>query len=676
MEDIIPFSGDGELPFDADDQFLLFPRSAQNTSMKYELGCIAPFRVNLTTWESDERYWPRRLLHIPTLTSYERSDNDTYNGIKEPDYSILSYTWGRFQVKDPSVGKSLPIKGVSWNIPAVQESHFTVDQFHKVLNLMGLDGTEWAWVDIACIDQENVKIKMDEVGRQASIFRAAKWAFVWLSHLSTETCFRSFGLIERVMSQLWPKYKLHDASAEEMKLPLRYLQEAFDSICLDPWFTSLWTLQEIMMRNDALIVSSEGAIVTQCVPPYTARGGVSNLTAFYREQVSMWPMFFNRVASDWRHVHDEVVRLAAKIENSSDKTQSDYDSCLQSKQIGQLINSTGINHVSSNNPNVQYGVAKYRKTEYPEDRVYGIMQIYNIRVGQSIRSDDLPSLDELIEEFGFAINYKSVVQGQTFVHTSTSKPKLSWCITEYSDVPHGLRNISEVRIRSTITKGASSSIQIQGKGCLFTEFLEVHNRDVSGLSHTMGSQLRLYLDSHIVEFIEPGVDPWLWWDDASLLVRYELGGRAVGEDWTRSQETWLRHYRMAKKTSKIYGLDRLRVLELGDCAGRYSGDFKDDKDNNPNRFFQVDLPPRTHIGILICRVEDKTEPDQPGVYERLGICTWVANPSLEEYGAIKSENNGTKYTYNLMVETFLQKFVSFSKTITELIADDITVRIK
>ncbi|KAI0553861.1 heterokaryon incompatibility protein-domain-containing protein [Xylaria curta] len=658
--DILPFSGYDEVLFDTNDQ----------PSMEYQLGCVAPFRINITTWEeSSERYWPRRLLHIATLTSYERSDNNTYNGIKEPAYSILSYTWGRFQVKDPGVSKSLPIKGVSWEIPTIQESHFTVDQFHKVLNLMRLDNTEWAWVDIACIDQENTKIKMDEVGKQASIFRAARWAYVWLSHLSTEACFRSFGLIERI-DNIWPKYILHDTSAEEMKLLLRYLREALDSIYLDPWFTSLWTLQEIMMRNDALIVSSEGAIVTQCIPAYAVRGGVSNLAAFYKEQVSIWPMFFNRIASDWRRVHDEVLRFAAKVENS------DYDVHLQCKQIGQLIDSTGINHVSSNNPNIQYGVAKYRKTEYPEDRVYGIMQIYNIRVGQSIRPDDLPSLDELKEEFGFAINCKSIVQGQAFVHTSTSKPKLSWCITEYSDVPQGLRNISEVRIRSTISQGDSSSVQIKGKACLFPDFLEIHNRDVSGLNHTMGSQLRLYLDYHIAEDIESGANPWSWWVDDSLLVQCLGRGLIRGEDWTRAQETWLRHYRTAKKTCENYGLDRLLVLELGDFAGRYTGEFKKDKDDNPNRFFVTDLPPRTHIGMLIRRVGDKTELGKPGLYERLGICTWVTNPSLEEYRAIKSGRNNLEDEYNQMMETYLREFVGFSTRIAELMADDITVKIK
>lgn len=35
------------------------------------------------------------------------------------------------------------------------------------------------WVDIACIDQENSADKMDEIGRQAAIFRKVKFAYIW-----------------------------------------------------------------------------------------------------------------------------------------------------------------------------------------------------------------------------------------------------------------------------------------------------------------------------------------------------------------------------------------------------------------------------------------------------------------------------------------------------------------
>jgi hypothetical protein len=48
---------------------------------------------------------------------------------------------------------------------------------------MQQEGLEWSWIDIACVDQENRDVKMDEVGRQASIFLEAADFFVWLSSL-------------------------------------------------------------------------------------------------------------------------------------------------------------------------------------------------------------------------------------------------------------------------------------------------------------------------------------------------------------------------------------------------------------------------------------------------------------------------------------------------------------
>ena len=36
--------------------------------------------------------WPQRLLHVPSMTSHIREDLDSYNGVRAPDYNVLSYT--------------------------------------------------------------------------------------------------------------------------------------------------------------------------------------------------------------------------------------------------------------------------------------------------------------------------------------------------------------------------------------------------------------------------------------------------------------------------------------------------------------------------------------------------------------------------------------------------------
>lgn len=95
--------------------------------------------------------------------------------------------------------------------------------------------------------------------------------------------------------------------------------------------------------------------------------------------------------------------------------------------INHRVRSAGLKAgLPSSNPNVQYGAAKFHQTTYAEDRIYGIMQIYNTLEGQSIRSDDRPILDHLVEEFGLAIDIECPVSSDraAFFFTGT-KPDLA-----------------------------------------------------------------------------------------------------------------------------------------------------------------------------------------------------------------------------------------------------------
>lgn len=47
-------------------------------------------------------------------------------------------------------------------------------------------GVDWVWVDVACIDQDDVRSRAEEVGRQAGIFRVASSAFIWLHQTPSE----------------------------------------------------------------------------------------------------------------------------------------------------------------------------------------------------------------------------------------------------------------------------------------------------------------------------------------------------------------------------------------------------------------------------------------------------------------------------------------------------------
>jgi hypothetical protein len=125
--------------------------------------------------------WPQRLLHVPTMTSLLRKwENGIhfYCSKSRPEYNILTHTWGWWQL---DVGPALDIKGVSWKIPPIDQVRFSVEDLQRVIHRISKTA-DYVWIDVACIDQENDEVKLEEIRHQAGIFERAGRVFVWLSH--------------------------------------------------------------------------------------------------------------------------------------------------------------------------------------------------------------------------------------------------------------------------------------------------------------------------------------------------------------------------------------------------------------------------------------------------------------------------------------------------------------
>ncbi len=375
------------------------------------------------TWNSVADYWPRRLLHIPPMNSVKRDQFNVYSGVpgvekaEKPKYSILTYTWGRWKIRNAKGCPALPVLNTSWDIPAVKEEHFTVEEFQRVVNLLGNDGIDWAWIDVACIDQEDEEANAEEVGRQASIFKNSHRVFVWLSHLHRDV------LTSAVVSIQESGLALRDHLDKlPTSLPIEdvigSLHREFNVVFADPWFSSLWTLQEVILRNDAIALSKEAEALVWDHDHYT-----------------YMTMFINRCQNVFQDLESVEKRIKKFTGQDSARGSERQEIKKQICEMKQLILQAGFHFLFSNNPNVQYGIARYRRTSRDVDRVYAIMQIYNLRVGTSIRPKEQPPLAELIDEFAAAINQRCPIMGQMFVHTQVPEQFKSWRITEFSTVP-------------------------------------------------------------------------------------------------------------------------------------------------------------------------------------------------------------------------------------------------
>ncbi|KUI55252.1 hypothetical protein VP1G_02648 [Cytospora mali] len=297
------------------------------------------------------------------MTSIERQDGNTYVGEREPRYSILSYTWGRFQAVEDNAPR-LPVSSVISQIPAVDETWFTVASFSRVLERIG-ETSRFVWLDIACIDQED--------------------------H-ATNINYMLFGGRETPA-------EFYDTRAEAHELPdlAARLGDAVKIVLGDWWFSSLWTLQEGSLRRDAEILSRDAERirdirVEDVIPKYIVVATIATV---------IWDVFLyvgepgEQDPVSWSVFHGPSMReMGDQI----------------ARQIREAGGLTGFG--MSTNPNTRFAAARFPKTTNEEY-----------------------TLEELAHKFATALNGKSHLLGQLFIHLDEPRSGTTWQITQRSRVP-------------------------------------------------------------------------------------------------------------------------------------------------------------------------------------------------------------------------------------------------
>ena len=374
----------------------------------------AKIQMQAETDERDMGRWPRRLLHVPSMTSHEWRRGNRYCRFTEPTYNVVSYTWGRYELRGSSMPevKAVRILGLTWDVPRIDPAHFSDPDFERLIkrcttyrsNMVegmrpgGLP-PEHLWLDVACIDQDDEKVKRSEVGRQATIFKNAETALVWRSHHTSEELGQSLQQLVRAIEQF------------ERAATMGWARTAADALALilqDPWFSSLWTLQEAFLRKDALLLSLQAEFVS--VESYSkadlrlltlcchdlSLGSVSDLKEILH-------------ASDWT----DMIRLKIAIQES------------------------GLGLLYSDSPFILYTGARFRNPKFELDRIYGIMQTFDLRLGNTAKGAENKtfSLLELEDQLGTALLEKWPVRSQFHVHKKPVALGRGWHISEDSDFP-------------------------------------------------------------------------------------------------------------------------------------------------------------------------------------------------------------------------------------------------
>ena len=376
--------------------------------------------------------WPRRLLHVPTMTSYEWQPGNVYRTWASPTYNAITYTWGRWRLapdESPQV-QPIDICGVPWAVPRVKTECFTAGNLLDVLkratrpvnilgsHLSGLPDVGFVWLDIACIDQRGDDPRSTaEVGRQFVIFKGARWVFAWLHTTSLENLNSSIDTMENLFRREVCEYARYAANSSDIyerffsSATLARVRDSLSTVFGDPWFTSLWTLQEAFLRQDAVMVSREGIVAT--LPD-----AVLYTTVYDATLTSLVDNFSALV----------------DVEMRREGLPEPYSQCMD------LIENSGVAALSTLNPLAVYAATDRRTTIKDEDRIYGIQQIFQLRLGTS--SGPAPgthvSRKQLEIQLGEQLLRHYPILSQSHVFTAPAHIGRGWLVNTTSIVPSDL----------------------------------------------------------------------------------------------------------------------------------------------------------------------------------------------------------------------------------------------
>lgn len=338
--------------------------------------------------ESKLGRWPRRLLHVPTMTSYCWQPGHVYGTFVAPQYNAITYTWGRWMLPTPDLlphVRPLDIKGVNWSIPRVDPEHFSQDEFMAVIKkiMEPISSTEassrdakpslveFLWLDIACIDQRAQSPDgAAEIGRQGDIFRGANRVFAWLTTVS------GAGLVDLLTNISMPNPAAFEYYSNiQLPRPLSVIQDSLDFLTRDPWFSSLWTLQEAFLRQDTLFIARDG-LVAQEVHPSSSEWASQEWPVLVVEQKAVLTFPFSVERLDWICLNLGLFIRADITDSSPEATETalQRDRALR-KRIG-----IGSGWEKSS-PMLAFTASAHRTASYESDRIYGIQQVFGFRLG-------------------------------------------------------------------------------------------------------------------------------------------------------------------------------------------------------------------------------------------------------------------------------------------------------
>lgn len=185
----------------------------------------------------------------------------TYAINEVPEYTALSYTWGR---PDPDCTIELndhraPVRKNLWRF------------LHQIRRLSQWHGTKF-WIDAICINQSESNERSHQVGLMAQIYSGALRVLVWLGpgYAHGDVAFRALRSVnQRPSRKFW--WRSEGAGLRQL--------------CERSYWTRLWVVQELVIAKDTTLLCGAESLPWQALID-VIDGNVSQIRT-YRQQTNL-----------------------------------------------------------------------------------------------------------------------------------------------------------------------------------------------------------------------------------------------------------------------------------------------------------------------------------------------------------------------------------------------------
>jgi Heterokaryon incompatibility protein (HET) len=117
---------------------------------------------------------------------------------------------------------------------------------------------DYVWIDVACVDPspEGLQARMDEIQKEPGIYRKAQKCYVWLHGHEPGDLKDNINTISTAFAHT--SQVASDTDLPSVFRAVAQMTSALTSLLRDPWFSTVWTLREILFRRDAILLDPCG----------------------------------------------------------------------------------------------------------------------------------------------------------------------------------------------------------------------------------------------------------------------------------------------------------------------------------------------------------------------------------------------------------------------------------